>query len=119
MERVKEIAHILNITEDEAREVLKADKEIDRGAKLFELTDEQKKAEKKYKNVGTRTVIDAYGKKRERIRKPHEEKREAIQTIANAFISNGNMVEILNEERELMIQYGAKRFKVTLSEPRK
>ena len=119
MGRVKEIARILNITEEEAQDVIEADNQIDHGAKLFELTDEQKRAEKKYKNVGTRTVVDAYGHKRTRAQKPKMEKREAMRIIIDAFARNGNSVEVLNEEREALIQYGEKRFKITLSEPRK
>lgn len=118
MPTVEQIARLLDITEDEAREVVKADEAIDHGAKLFELTDEQKQAAKKYKNAGTRTAVDAYGKKRERQVKPHPEKREAVALMVQAFQARGHEVNISNEEREFFVNFGAKRFKVTLSEPR-
>ena len=46
----------IGLTDEEAKEVICADKAIDKGEKLFELTEEQKQAEKKYKNTHTRTV---------------------------------------------------------------
>ena len=51
----------MGLTDEEAKEVISADKAIDKGEKLFELTEEQKQVEKKYKNTHTRTVKTAYG----------------------------------------------------------
>ena len=38
---IEKLMKTLDISEEEAREIIEADKEIDRGAKLFELSDEQ------------------------------------------------------------------------------
>lgn len=119
MDRVKEIAKILDITEEEARRVLEDDKRIDKGEKLFELTDEQKKAEKKYKNVGYKVqTVDAYGRKRERIKKVATDKLEIVQLLINCLQSNGFRIETLNPERELFLYKNDKKYKIVLSEPR-
>lgn len=51
----------LGISEEEAIEILQADAEIDKGAKLFELTPEQKAVEKKMRK--TVKVVAPNGKK--------------------------------------------------------
>ena len=45
----------LDISEQEALELLEDDEKIDKGEKLFELTDEQKANSKKARQTGTRT----------------------------------------------------------------
>ena len=52
--RVEEIMRLLKCTEEEAKSVIEADKAIDKGEKLFELTDEQKANVKKVTKAGTR-----------------------------------------------------------------
>ena len=59
----------MGLTDEEAKEVISADKAIDKGEKLFELTEEQKQVEKKYKNTHTRTVKTAYGQTQTKERK--------------------------------------------------
>ena len=39
---IEKLMKTLDISEEEAREIIEADKDIDRVAKLFELSDEQK-----------------------------------------------------------------------------
>ena len=76
--RIQELMTTLDISRDEAIQVLKDDDAIEHGEKLFELTPEQKKAEKKARKTGTRTVYNFT--KRER--KPNEEKSAIIQKLA-------------------------------------
>ena len=71
-QRIAHIAKTLDITIEEAREMLEEDKAIDRmkmSAVSDDMTKEQKQATKKYTNVARgKDVVstDAYGKKRKR-----------------------------------------------------
>ena len=44
--KIHEFMTLLDISEEEAKQLIKDDDAIDHGAKMFELTGEQKKAEK-------------------------------------------------------------------------
>lgn len=104
----------LGMSEAEIADVLESDKRIDKGEKLFELTTEQKQAEKKAKGTGTRTVYNF--QKRER--KADNDKREIIQCIDDALCSLVDDVEVINPEREILFIYNDKKYKVVLSAPR-
>ena len=108
----------LGISEQEALEVLQADRQIDRGEKLFESTPEQKKAQKKAKNSGTKTV-DAYGKEKTREKKIDLQKLSLMGQIMRTMTENGAKdLEIINSEREVAFTVNGKRYKVVLSCPR-
>lgn len=104
----------LGMSEAEIADVLESDKRIDKGEKLFELTTEQKQAEKKAKGTGTRTVYNF--QKRER--KADNDKREIIQCIDDALCSLVDDVTVINPEREILFIYNDKKYKVVLSAPR-
>ena len=104
----------LGMSEAEIADVLESDKRIDKGEKLFELTAEQKQAEKKAKGTGTRTVYNF--QKRER--KADNDKREIIQCIDDALCSLVDNVEVTNPEREILFTYNGKKYKIVLSAPR-
>ena len=115
----------LGMSEAEIADVLESDKRIDKGEKLFELTAEQKQAEKKAKATGTRTVYNF--QKRER--KVDNDKQMIINylqsTLKNWFQSNSQCTynactnfEIVNPEREFLFTYNGKKYKIVLSAPR-
>lgn len=104
----------LGMSEAEIADVLESDKRIDKGEKLFELTTEQKQAEKKAKGTGTRTVYNF--QKRER--KADNDKREIIQTLDDALCDLVDNVEVTNPEREILFTYNEKKYKIVLSAPR-
>lgn len=104
----------LGMSEAEIADVLESDKRIDKGEKLFELTTEQKQAEKKAKGTGTRTVYNF--QKRER--KADNDKREIIQCIDDALCDLVDNVEVTNPEREILFTYNEKKYKIVLSAPR-
>lgn len=58
--QIKKIMDNLKVPYSEAIKILKADKAIDKGIKLFELSDEQKKVEKTMRKV---KVVSPNGKK--------------------------------------------------------
>lgn len=116
---LKELARVLNITEDEARAVQETDKRIDRGEKLFELSPELEAGAKKARRADRKKVENV---KRER--KPDEDKRELIQYLESSLedaypdLDLGN-ITITNPEREMEFTYNGIKYRLTLMRPRK
>jgi CRISPR/Cas system CSM-associated protein Csm3 (group 7 of RAMP superfamily) len=111
----------MGLTDEEAKEVISADKAIDKGEKLFELTEEQKQAEKKYKNTHTRTVKTAYGQTQTKERKIDTDKRMLIDALVEKLenYADSGTVDITNAEREIELVFHNRKFKIVLSAPRK
>lgn len=109
---------VLEITRDEALQVITDDLRIDQGEKLFELNKEQQQASKQARQVSRKPTVYKFNK---RERKPNEEKRFLI----NFLVENLNQVkeiqnlEITNKEREIVFTFDEKKFKIVLSAPRK
>ena len=111
----------MGLTDEEAKEVISADKAIDKGEKLFELTEEQKQVEKKYKNTHTRTVKTAYGQTQTKERKTDTDKRMLIDALVEKLenYADSGTVNITNAEREIELMFHDRKFKIVLSAPRK
>jgi hypothetical protein len=105
----------LGLSEDEIADVIATDKEIDKGAKLFELAPELQAGAKKARQA------DRTDTPKPRERKPNEDKRILLEQLANAI--GGSPIhaqcEITNQEREFLFIYNGIKYKVTLSAPRK
>lgn len=118
----KQIAHLmktLDLTRAEAIEVINADRAIDKGAKLFELSEEQKAVERTMKQADRKkNAVNAYGKKVTRERKADNDKREIIQCIDDALCCLVDNVEVINPEREILLYFNDKKYKLVLSAPR-
>jgi len=118
-ERIAQIMKSLECTREEALEIIADDEAIEKGEKLFELTEEQKKTSKQARSVDRKPSE----KKVKRERKPDEEKREYI----NAFfelLTNENWdnygVTITNVERQIDWEnVEGRKFRIVLSCPRK
>lgn len=106
----------LGFTEEEIANVLECDARIDKGEKLFEQDEAQKKASKELRKT---TAVDAYGKTRTRERKANVDKLEIMQTIDDALCCLVDDVKIINPEREIEFIYNDVRYKIVLSVPRK
>ena len=96
------------------------DKAIDRGETLFELTQEQKQAEKKMRSAGVRRkpVVPPSGPPP---RKEDTDKRRIITSLAD-FLSEmdwGEPCEVTNPERQIEFDFHGRRFRLVLSAPRK
>lgn len=109
-------------TDEEILDVLNADREIDRGAKLFELDSELEAGAKKARRA------DRTDTPKPRDRKPNEDKRFLIDALVWAVTTDieqagdnvlATDVEIINPEREFLFTYNGIKYKVTLSAPRK
>lgn len=109
----------LGLSHEEAENVLEADEQIDKGEKLFELSAEGKQAEKKYKNCGVRTVKTPYGQTVQKEKKTDNDKRIIIKALAETFENFSGSVNVTNPEREFDFVYNGRKFKITLSAPRK
>lgn len=115
-ERLFQIAKTLNITIDEAIELVKSDEEIDKGAKHFELTPEQKKVAKKMTCVDKKPHTKPNAPREKKVNK---DKQEIMQTIDDALCCLVDNVDELNNDRELTFVYNNVKYKLTLSCPRK
>jgi hypothetical protein len=122
-EQIQKLMKNLSITEEQARQVIADDKAIDRGEKLFELTDEQKKIAKKM------TITDEHKKKvktaykfDKRERKKNASKSAIIAEIAQFLTENSvnacENVTITNEERQIAFTLGENSYELTLVQKR-
>lgn len=121
------IMRVLDVSAEEADEILKADKAIDRGERVpFDLSPEQEKIAKKFANVDTKkrkkpTVynLDARGK----ARKENPTKASIIAELAKFLTENSEnaceMVEITNKERQIAFKIGENAYELTLVQKRK
>ena len=123
---IAQLMQKLDITEAEAIQLLEDDKAIDKGAKLFELTDEQAKASKKARQADRAPTVYQF---KPRERKVDNDKQMIINylqdTLKNWFQSNSQCTynactnfEIVNPEREFLFTYNGKKYKIVLSAPR-
>jgi hypothetical protein len=95
------------------------DKAIDRGEKLFELTQEQKQAEKKMRSTGVRRkpVVPPSGPPP---RKEDADKRFLIDGLGDwLYFHECENLTATNPERQLDFEFHGRRFRLVLSAPRK
>ena len=117
MSRQIEAMRKLGMTEEEIQEVLKTDREIDRGADPFPLTQEQEQVVKKARQADR--AVNAYGKEVKRERKADDDKAFLLNTLFSAVLPHCDTYEVSNAEREFLFTYNGKKYKVVLSAPRK
>lgn len=109
----------LGITREEAIQLIADDDAIDHGAELFELTPEQEKVSKKARQTDRKpTTYNFDTSKRQRAENP--DKRMLIQTLRSAVEEiGGERLTVTNIEREIEFYLNDKRYRITLSAPRK
>lgn len=107
----------LDITEQEAIQVLNDDKAIDKGEKLFEQTPEQKANSKKYTKVGIKT-----NKKPDNVtdkpKKIDKNKLDTFDLFVNFAKENGT-VEIIKENAEFTVLINEQKYRIKLTKARK
>lgn len=101
------------MTEDEILDVLNADREIDRGAKLFELDAELQAGAKKARRA------DRTDTPKPRERKPNEDKQTLLHLLQCGLGNDVADLVVTNQEREFLFTYNGIKYKVVLSAPRK
>lgn len=106
----------LGFTDEEIAEVMEADKKIDQGEKLFELTAEQEKASKQARQADRKPrVYDLDNTGGKRNKKADAEKAELLEMLINAIPAEA---DVSNPEREFTFIYNGTKYKVVLSIPR-
>jgi uncharacterized membrane protein len=117
-EEIAKLMKTLDITEEEAKELLEDDEKINKGQKMdFDLTPEQQKVAKKMKNA--KRSVDAYGKKRTVVRKENPIKRAIISTIAEHLKEQGyENVVISNIEKIIDFEKDGNKFYLSLVQRR-
>jgi hypothetical protein len=103
----------LGLTDEEIADVIKTDKRIDKGEKLFELDKELEKGAKKARNAGN---CNGYTKAN-REKKADPDKCKLIGDLLDG-IPYAEDVKIVNREREFTFTFRGRKFKVVLSCPR-
>ena len=115
--QVELLMKCLDISEDEAIQVLKDDKAIDKGEKLFEQTAEQKANSKKYTKVGIKT-----NKKPDNVtdkpKKVDKNKLDTFDLFVNFAKENGT-VEIVKENAEFTVLINEQKYRIKLTKARK
>jgi glycine cleavage system regulatory protein len=108
----------LGLTYAEAEQVVLDDKAIEKGEKLFELTEEQKKVVKKMTNYDSKNLKKET--KRMTNRTKNATKGAIIAEIAQFLAEKGyEMVEITNKERQIAFKNGENDYELTLVQKRK
>ena len=106
----------LSITEEEALDIIECDKRIDKGEKLFSLSQDQEKTAKSMRQVAKTPTVYKFTK---RERKADEDKRILINHFVNLLNElNAQDIEVVNQEREITFSIASKKFKIVLSCPR-
>jgi hypothetical protein len=116
--KIENFMNVLGISREEAIELMEDDRKIDKGAKLFELNEEQKKAAKKARQADRKPTVYKFDTSK-RKKPANENKRLLIETLKNALEGIGASVEVTNIEREMVLMFDDVKYKVVLSAPRK
>ena len=112
-EQIAHLMNTLNISEEEAKQMIADDEAIDHGADLFPLTAEQEKASKKARGTGTRAYTFT---KRER--KADNDKRFLIDLLERSLNETVCEMTKTNPERQIDFVYNDRNFRIVLSAPR-
>lgn len=110
----------LNISRNDAIEILQADAEIDKGAKLFELTPEQKAVEKKMRK--TVKAVAPNGKKIQRELKIDDNREKLLTSIIKLFNEKFLIENIERPPRttnKIRFEFCDDTFTVTIAKERK
>ncbi len=116
-ERAKKYMKILNVSYDEALQMVIDDDTIDNGGKCdweVELTPEQKKIVRKARMADREVKME----KTKRTRKENPDKQNLIEKFREVLEVEADELEVLNPEREIAFIYNGTRYKITLSSPR-
>lgn len=110
----------LDISRADALEILQADAEIDKGAKLFELSDEQKKVEKQMRK--TVKVVAPNGKTTVRPLKIDDNRELLLTSIIELFKDRFLIENIERPQRttnKIKFDFHGDTFNVTIAKERK
>ena len=109
-------------TKEELAEMAEYDKLVEKGIDLYPLTKEQEKNSKKARSTGTKVPTVYNFSQRER--KPNEDKREIMEFLKKGITllpetGVSTTIVVTNPEREMEFTFHGKKYRITLSAPRK
>ena len=116
--QIEKLMATLKCTREEAIEVIEDDKKIDKGEKLFELSPELEAGAKKARQADRKPTVYNFDTKNKK-RKADEDKAKLIAIIAESLEQVEIIPTVMNGEREMEFIYNDRKFKLTLSAPRK
>lgn len=112
-EKIQKLMKSLNISREEAIDLIEEDKRIDKGEKLYELDPELEKGAKKARQADRKKT------EVKRERKPKPEKAEICSAMMEGLAELGVAdFNIINPEREFVFTHNGTKYKVTLACPR-
>lgn len=113
---IKKNMEALDISYEEAKELVEDDERVDRGESLpWDLTPEQMKVSKKARQAD-------HAKPKEKVKKEKKEnviKKEIIEKIYNLINENYENATVENDERMIAFSVGDENFEITLVQKRK
>lgn len=119
--QIEKLMRLLDISEDEAKQIVADDKAIDQGKKMdFDITPEQERETRKYRQADKKPFVPNLTK---RERKPNELKREIIDDLFTFIVENwpeaAKNADIANKERQIDFSLNGENFSITLTQHRK
>jgi len=108
----------LDITREEAIQLIADDVAVDKGAILFPLTAEQEKEAKKARQADRKPTVYNFDTSK-RKRAENTSKRFLIENLTDALQkAECTNLEVTNPEREIIFYYEGVKYKIVLSAPR-
>lgn len=112
-EQVKKLMQTLNISEAEALEIIEEDKEIDRGAKLYELPEDRKAGAKKARRADRKKPAEIH-----RERKVDETKKRILEYCRIPLEGAGAEVLEMKTETEILFAFQGETYTLKLTKHR-
>ena len=116
--QIDKLMNSLQCSRDEAIAIIEDDKKIDKGEKLFELSPELEAGAKKARQADRKPTVYNFDTK-DKKRKADEDKAKLIAIITESLEQVEIIPTVTNAEREMEFIYNDRKFKLTLSAPRK
>ena len=116
--QIDKLMNSLQCSRDEAIAIIEDDKKIDKGEKLFELSPELEAGAKKARQADRKPTVYNFDTK-DKKRKADEDKAKLIAILAESLEQVEIIPTVTNAEREMEFIYNDRKFKLTLSAPRK
>ena len=112
---------LLDISREEAMQMLEDDRRIDKGEKLFTLTPEQEKASKKARQADRKKKTTVYKFDTSKRKKTENKGKQAIITALTESVEKlgAENLDVTNNEREFFFELNGTKYKIVLSMPRK
>ena len=118
-EQVKKLMKTLDVSEQEAMEILDADREIDRGAKLYSLDREAEKESKKARQGSRKKPMVCKFDSSKKTKPVNESKSNIVSKVVSTLEQMGaTEINLTNPEREFTFKMGDVKYKFVLSIPR-